>query len=99
MEYELTAGDAIASVDVVLADMAAIAQFTGSQPASEPITRAGGEGGALPVQRTKTRRCACGKCRACIDNARWESVFQQKFADPFYYSLRHPKQGSSLNGF
>jgi hypothetical protein len=99
MEFELSAGDAFESVGVVLADMAAIAQFTGSQSGSESMTHAGEEGGALPVQRTKTRRCACGKCRACIDNARWESVFQQKFADPFYYSLRHPKQGSSLNGF
>jgi len=34
-----------------------------------------------------------------VDNAHWEMVFQQKFADPYYYSLHPPRQCSSLNGF
>jgi hypothetical protein len=85
--------------DVELADFAAIAQITESLPASKPVRRGRSERMEAPVRRTRSRRCTCGKCRTCIDNARWESVFQQKFADPFYYSLRHPKQGSSLNDF
>jgi hypothetical protein len=44
------------------------------------------------------RRCRCGVCTACRDAARWERIFQEKFADPDYYSRRIPQQGSSLNG-
>jgi|SRR5581483_5329055 len=29
--------------------------------------------------------CQCGKCRAGQENARWERIFQEKFADPDYY--------------
>ncbi len=31
-------------------------------------------------------RCKCGRCRQCIENARWERIFAEKFADPDYYS-------------
>ena len=31
------------------------------------------------------RNCRCGHCGDCIENARWERVFQAKFADPDYY--------------
>jgi hypothetical protein len=34
----------------------------------------------------KTRRCRCGVCAGCKDNARWERIFAEKFADPTYYS-------------
>ena len=44
----------------------------------------------------KPRRCACGVCAGCLDNARWERNNQAKFADPTYYQRRVPKQGSSL---
>ena len=27
----------------------------------------------------------CGMCGWCADNARWERIFQTKFADPHYY--------------
>src|SRR4051794_13723067 len=30
-------------------------------------------------------RCRCGKCRQCLDDARWERIFNEKFADPNYY--------------
>ncbi len=32
--------------------------------------------------------CACGNCRECVENARWERVFNEKFADPDYYKER-----------
>jgi hypothetical protein len=50
---------------------------------------------AAPVYRTpihKSARCRCGKCASCMDNARWERIFAEKFADPYYYSglaIRH----------
>ena len=43
-------------------------------------------------------RCQCGTCRACLDNARWERIFQAKFADPTYYTLRPAQRRSSLHG-
>ena len=30
-------------------------------------------------------RCVCGHCPRCIDNAKWERIFAEKFADPNYY--------------
>ena len=95
MERELSANQGPEPMEVELADLAAILQMNRGPLVFEPV-RAQSK---LPVSRTKARRCACGTCRSCIDNARWESVFQEKFTDPYYYSLRHPKQGSSLNDF
>ena len=34
----------------------------------------------------KSRRCQCGKCPLCRENARWDRIFLEKFADPSYYS-------------
>jgi hypothetical protein len=45
----------------------------------------------------RQRRCKCGTCALCRDNARWERIFQEKFADSTYYQERAPKQGSSLS--
>lgn len=47
-------------------------------------------------KRLKTSRCRCGVCRACTEEARWEKVFTEKFADPTYYSDRAPKFCSPL---
>jgi hypothetical protein len=33
--------------------------------------------------------CRCQSCATCIDNARWERIFTEKFADPYYYT--HPQ--------
>jgi len=49
-----------------------------------------------PYAGKPRRRCRCGQCAICIDNAKWERVFQQKFADPDYYKPRFARQGSSL---
>ncbi len=40
--------------------------------------------------------CPCGSCTTCRD-ARWERVFQEKFADPDYYLRRVGRHGSSLS--
>jgi hypothetical protein len=41
-------------------------------------------------------RCRCGKCRQCVDEARRDRIFNEKFADPDYYTERPSPQGSSL---
>ena len=48
----------------------------------------------LPERR---RRCVCGTCPVCLDNARWEAIFNAKFADPDYYKARPIRGGSSLD--
>ena len=56
--------------------------------------------GAYPPRRTlvgvkakKGRKyCQCGQCTWCLENARWNRIFNEKYADPTYYSglmLRH----------
>ena len=45
----------------------------------------------------KRVRCRCGKCTMCIDNARWDKIFNAKFADPDYYTSRPARGGSSLD--
>jgi len=42
-------------------------------------------------------RCGCGMCTACQDEARWERIFQAKFADPHYYDYHGPRGRSSLS--
>jgi hypothetical protein len=39
-----------------------------------------------PARKSSRRRCHCGACPQCADNAKWERIFQEKFADPLYYS-------------
>lgn len=81
-----------------LADIAMIAQLLESRRRPKPARLRKQERVEAPVACAKRRRCDCGKCRACLDNARWESVFQQKFADPYYYSDLLPRHESSLSG-
>ena len=40
--------------------------------------------------------CKCRQCPACVDNARWERIFREKFADPFYYSQKRRGNSSPL---
>jgi hypothetical protein len=35
--------------------------------------------------RRAAGRCHCGECRNCQENARWERIFQEKFANSDYY--------------
>jgi hypothetical protein len=41
-----------------------------------------------PAEKSFRRPCKCGTCCACVENARWDRIFQQKFADPEYYRRR-----------
>lgn len=42
------------------------------------------------------RECSCGACARCIDNARWNRIFNEKFADPSYYGSLAVRHNSSL---
>lgn len=44
----------------------------------------------------RRRRCQCGHCRECVDNARWERIFAEKFADPDYYTRSGVRAESPL---
>jgi hypothetical protein len=32
--------------------------------------------------------CRSGKCQACLEEVRWDRLFKQNSADPYYYSRR-----------
>jgi hypothetical protein len=49
---------------------------------------------AAPEYQCRTRRC--GRCLRCLDNARWERIFAEKFADPTYYEEHLVKYSSPL---
>jgi hypothetical protein len=44
----------------------------------------------------KVKRCRCGTCARCVEEARWERIFNERFADPNYYKNRPTTFGSSL---
>lgn len=41
-------------------------------------------------------RCKCGQCKHCIDDARWERIFAEKFEDPYYYTSHLVRFSSTL---
>jgi hypothetical protein len=82
-----------------------IAQLLASQQLSEHPRRqprpqiVTADNGPTSLKRPTRRvgRCRCGHCKQCIDNARWERIFNEKFADPYYYSARPIRHSSSLD--
>jgi hypothetical protein len=42
--------------------------------------------------------CRCSECKWCRDNARWDRIFAEKFADPNYYGTLRVRYSSSLAG-
>lgn len=69
-----------------------------SQPERSARNRPPAAANPKPVRAYKVPLCprAC-TCRICSDNARWERIFQEKFADPSYYSNPTSRNGSSLS--
>jgi hypothetical protein len=69
------------------------------KPAARPLPGRAAVPGKVKLSRTILRQhCACGQCRWCLDNARWERIFNERFADPSYYGTRQPRHNSSLAG-
>jgi hypothetical protein len=54
---------------------------------------------APPTSRDRKVRCKCGLCRQCLDDARWDRIFAEKFADPDYYTRPLSFFGSPLTSF
>ena len=48
------------------------------------------------ASRDRKLRCKCGHCRQCLDDARWERIFAEKFADPEYYNRSVMRMASPL---
>ena len=46
----------------------------------------GTQNAVRPANKNRKVRCTCGRCPQCLDNARWERIFAEKFADPEYYT-------------
>ena len=68
-----------------------------AMPATKPLRRHQcKQGAAMPAARNAGMPCRCGHCRQCLDNARWERVFEEKFKDPDYYTRPVVSIGSSL---
>ena len=59
-----------------------------------PVRRHRGARAAARPYNDRRVRCQCGQCHQCLENARWERIFAEKFADPNYYT-RLPVRGSS----
>jgi hypothetical protein len=49
-----------------------------------------------PARKARGRACRCGLCSRCLENARWERIFREKFADPEYYSQNRQRHESPL---
>jgi hypothetical protein len=78
-----------AAVNVQLFAATLVAKRSRSNSPEKPV------GARFPRQR-QSRRCECGICARCRDNARWEIIFNEKFADPAYYGFCVPGFASSL---
>ena len=51
----------------------------------------------LVPRSARRHRCHCGTCSTCQENARWEKIFNEKFADPNYYKAQPIRHTSSLS--
>jgi hypothetical protein len=74
---------------IIEALMTAVARRKQARHSRQPKSSEG-----ISERRT---RCSCGQCAMCLDNARWEAIFNEKFADPDYYKARPMRSASSLN--
>jgi len=69
------------------------------QRPAKPRLRGGMPTGQWRRAPRKSNQCNCGVCAACVENARWDRIFNEKFADPEYYRARPTTLGSSLNSW
>ena len=74
-------------IDVLLAGLASPRRLTPTNAKFVPATRS----------KMQRKRCSCANCPQCLDNKRWELIFNAKFADPDYYKDRPVKHTSSLD--
>ena len=72
---ELSSSESIRALKAAFGDPEGVRQSRGARNAARPARR-------------DRMRCSCGRCRQCQDDARWNRIFAEKFADPTYYTRR-----------
>jgi|HubBroStandDraft_1064217.scaffolds.fasta_scaffold14349_4 hypothetical protein len=80
---------------VAMAAPASAQQRTGKAAGASArrILRGAGDG----LSRARRRPlCKCGRCKWCLDNVRWNRIFDEKFADPSYYDRLPVRSSSTL---
>lgn len=82
-------------LDAQLAHEAYAQLFPNSAAAPPPRARIAGQPRQTAHGRLR-QHCQCGHCRWCLDNARWERIFNEKFADPTYYGTLNVRHSSTL---
>jgi hypothetical protein len=86
-------------VELSSADMNAELLALAAEEAEKPAVRVNPQR-QQPAEKPaheRVRLCRtghCGQCPRCLDNARWERIFKEKFDDPTYYD-EHPVKYSS----
>ena len=47
----------------------------------------------------RPRRCVCGKCASCVDNDRWERIFQEKYGqqERDYYAAGRERRSAGVS--
>ncbi len=51
-----------------------------------------------PSRPQRRQYCKCGRCKWCLDNVRWDRIYNEKFANPTYYGGIVVRHNSSLAG-
>ena len=71
-------------------------------PVAKPVQASRGRHSAFgPAIRAKALsarrgRCRCGGCQQGLENAHWNRIFDEKFADPAYYGHLRIRRSSTL---
>ena len=63
-----------------------LALMRGCENPTRVRVRSGVKDAAQPASKGRPVRCKCGKCEQCLEDARWERIFTEKFADQNYYT-------------
>jgi hypothetical protein len=92
--------DSAPELGVELCDANSITRMLSPRNRVRPIRGLKGDRG-VPRQALapRARRCACGTCKFCTENERWNRIFREKFADPNYYRGPIVRHSSSLSSF
>jgi hypothetical protein len=74
---ELSSSELICALAEAYADAVRVLPRCGPQNAARPASKG---------SRIRCRLGRCGQCPQCLEDARWERIFAEKFADPDYYT-------------
>ena len=69
----------------VIAQLSNAFQATQTKRPPRPRMTQGAAFSGYQASMHKSRRCKCGKCAVCLENTRWDRIYNEKFADPNYY--------------